>query len=57
MVKIEELKAEIKIVEYRYKHSTSDRARYMNWRRLIKLKKQLATYYGNEGEKNESNVR
>lgn len=53
MVKIDDLKAEIKEVEYRYNHSTSDRARYMNWRRLIKLKKMLATYYGfkKEGDK------
>lgn len=46
MVKVEELKAEIKIIEYRYKHSKTERAKYMNWRRLIRLKKELATYCG-----------
>lgn len=45
MPKIEELKKEIKEYEYRYSHSTTERGKYMNWRRIIKLKKELATYY------------
>jgi len=58
MVKVEELKKEIKEYQYRYEHSTSGRARYMNWRRLLKLKKELATYYGIvRKEQNESNIR
>lgn len=48
MVKIEELKAEIKETEYQYKKAVEknkDKAMYMLQRRLIRLRKNLNEYY------------
>ena len=45
MVKVQELKDEIKDVEQQYAKATTDKAKYMLQRRLIRLKHDLNEYY------------
>lgn len=45
MVKVQELKDEIKSVEKQYEEAKTDRAKYMLQRRLIHLKRDLNEYY------------
>lgn len=54
-IRINDLLSEIKEYEKRYAEATTDKGKYMNQRRLIKLRKELNAYkrWVKEGERYE----